>query len=129
MHVQVLEWSALLKIIDAKKAQRQFDAVIIGWSLGIDPDSYSIWHSSQYPGGLNLVGYNYLIGYQLPVKLSRLGRYPVKVYSGKFNPALIGKYRFDLVVWNRWSKDEVTMYGYVKSDFPFQPPYYGRRHP
>jgi peptide/nickel transport system substrate-binding protein len=37
---------------------RDFDAVIVGWSLGADPDGYSIWHSSQIPPpGFNSVGY------------------------------------------------------------------------
>ena len=58
MDIRVLEWSALLKVINAKKDPKDFDAVIIGWSLGVDPDSYSIWHSSQYPAGLNFVAYN-----------------------------------------------------------------------
>ena len=31
---------------------------IIGWGLGIDPDAYSIWHSSQYPQGFNYMGYS-----------------------------------------------------------------------
>ena len=35
-----------------------YDAVIIGWSLGTDPDAYSIWHSSQLKGGFDFVGYN-----------------------------------------------------------------------
>jgi peptide/nickel transport system substrate-binding protein len=35
-----------------------FDAVIIGWSLDVDPDPYSIWHSSQTgTGKFNFVGY------------------------------------------------------------------------
>ncbi len=58
MNVRVLEWSALLKVINARKDPKDFDAVLIGWSTGVDPDSYSIWHSSQYPGGLNFIGYN-----------------------------------------------------------------------
>jgi peptide/nickel transport system substrate-binding protein len=58
MNIRVLEWSALLKVINAKKDPKDFDAVLIGWSTGIDPDSYSIWHSSQYPAGLNFIGYN-----------------------------------------------------------------------
>ena len=36
---------------------KKYDALIIGWSLGVDPDDYSIWHSSQYPAGLNFIGY------------------------------------------------------------------------
>jgi peptide/nickel transport system substrate-binding protein len=57
MNIRVLEWSALLKVINARKDPKDFEAVIIGWSTGVDPDSYSIWHSSQYPGGLNFIGY------------------------------------------------------------------------
>ncbi len=56
--VRVMEWSALLKIVNAPKDPKEFDAVIIGWSLGLDPDAYSIWHSSQYPKGFNFVKYN-----------------------------------------------------------------------
>jgi peptide/nickel transport system substrate-binding protein len=55
--VRVMEWSALLKIINAPKDPKDFEAVIIGWSLGIDPDAYSIWHSSQYPKGFNFIKY------------------------------------------------------------------------
>ncbi|KAF0132469.1 MAG: peptide/nickel transport system substrate-binding protein, partial [Candidatus Saganbacteria bacterium] len=58
MNIRVLEWSALLKIINNPKPPKDFDAVIIGWSLGIDPDSFSIWHSSQYPNGLNFIKYS-----------------------------------------------------------------------
>ena len=57
VNVRVMEWSAMLKILNANKDPKTFDAVIIGWSLGIDPDQYSIWHSSQYPAGLNFVKY------------------------------------------------------------------------
>lgn len=58
VNVRVLEWSALLKVINAPKDPKDFEAVIIGWSLGLDPDAYSIWHSSQYPRGFNFVKYN-----------------------------------------------------------------------
>jgi peptide/nickel transport system substrate-binding protein len=55
--IRVLEWSALLKIVNAPKAPKDFEAVIMGWSLGLDPDAYSIWHSSQYPRGFNMINY------------------------------------------------------------------------
>jgi peptide/nickel transport system substrate-binding protein len=35
-----------------------FDAVILGWALGNDPDPYGIWHSSQIGSGNNFVGFN-----------------------------------------------------------------------
>jgi len=58
MNIRVMEWSAMLKIVDSPKDPKDFDAVIIGWSLGVDPDARSIWHSDQYPRGLNFIGYD-----------------------------------------------------------------------
>lgn len=68
--IRILEWSALLKIINAPKGPKDFEAIIMGWSLGLDPDAYSIWHSSQYPRGFNFIDYdNAKVD-----KLLRLGR-------------------------------------------------------
>ena len=58
MHIRVMEWSAMLKIVNAAKDPKDFDAVIMGWSLGLDPDGWSIWHSTEYPRGLNFIGYD-----------------------------------------------------------------------
>lgn len=42
--IRIIEWSTFIhKFIDV----RQFEAIILGWSLTADPDAYSIWHSSQ----------------------------------------------------------------------------------
>ncbi len=51
----LLEWSVFLeKHVD----QGDFDALILGWSMGIDPDLYQIWHSSQSnPYQLNFVAF------------------------------------------------------------------------
>ncbi len=57
VQIQLLEWSSFIKIVNANKTPKDYDAVILGWSLGLDPDSYSIWHSSQYPRGFNFIGY------------------------------------------------------------------------
>ncbi len=44
VEIRVLEWSAFInEFID----KRRFEAVILGWSIGIDPDQYDIWHSSK----------------------------------------------------------------------------------
>ncbi len=56
--IQLLEWSSFLKIVNATDTPKAYDAVILGWSLGLDPDAYAIWHSSQYPKGFNFIGYN-----------------------------------------------------------------------
>ncbi len=44
VRIRLVEWSAFIgNFID----KRNFDAVILGWSLSPEPDQYSIWHSSQ----------------------------------------------------------------------------------
>ncbi|MCW8129095.1 MAG: peptide-binding protein [Planctomycetota bacterium] len=41
-----IEWSVFLD----KIKKRDFDAIMLGWSLGWDPDPYQLWHSSQTAG-------------------------------------------------------------------------------
>ncbi len=54
-NTQIFEWAVFLKdFVNALK----YDALVLGWSMGIDPDLYQIWHSSQAgPQQLNFVGY------------------------------------------------------------------------
>lgn len=53
--VQIIEWSSFLSNYVDKK---NFDAVVMGWQLTLDPDQYSIWHSSQTKDGeFNFIGY------------------------------------------------------------------------
>jgi ABC-type transport system substrate-binding protein len=55
-NTQVFEWAVFLKDF---VNSGHFDAIILGWSMSIDPDLYQIWHSSQGgPNQLNFVGYN-----------------------------------------------------------------------
>ncbi|MFT4572643.1 MAG: peptide/nickel transport system substrate-binding protein [Hyphomicrobiaceae bacterium] len=44
VEVRVLEWSAFINDFVDK---RNFDALVLGWSLSLDPDQYDIWHSSK----------------------------------------------------------------------------------
>ncbi len=54
--VEIYEWAVLLKRFVGKG---EFDAIVLGWSLGYDFDQYAIWHSSQtHPEELNFLGYN-----------------------------------------------------------------------
>ena len=54
-NTQLFEWAVFLKdFVNTLK----YDALVLGWSMGIDPDLYQIWHSSQAgPKQLNFVGY------------------------------------------------------------------------
>lgn len=53
--VEAYEWAVFLRNFVNKG---EFDAVVLGWALGLDYDQYQIWHSSQTnPEQLNMVGY------------------------------------------------------------------------
>jgi len=53
--IRILEWAALLK---EHVKKRNFDAMILGWGTGADPDQYVVWHSSQTgPDELNHISY------------------------------------------------------------------------
>jgi ABC-type transport system substrate-binding protein len=56
VRTDLVEWSVFIK---ERVNRLDFDAVVLGWSMGIDPDLYQIWHSSQSgPHQLNFVGYS-----------------------------------------------------------------------
>jgi peptide/nickel transport system substrate-binding protein len=53
--IQVIEWASFLKEYIKKK---RFEAIILGWGIGLDPDQYEVWHSSKSgPDDLNRIGY------------------------------------------------------------------------
>jgi peptide/nickel transport system substrate-binding protein len=56
VQIRAIEWASF---ISRFIKTGDFDAVVLGWSLSLDPDQFSIWHSSQnQPGQFNFIGYN-----------------------------------------------------------------------
>ncbi|HXH72248.1 MAG TPA: peptide-binding protein [Mariprofundaceae bacterium] len=56
VRIRLVEWSAFIENFINK---RDFDAVILGWSLSPEPDQYNIWHSSQTgPREFNFLSYS-----------------------------------------------------------------------
>ena len=54
--IRVIEWASF---VNRFIKTGEFQAVVLGWSLSLDPDQYSIWHSSQQgPGQFNFIGYS-----------------------------------------------------------------------
>ncbi len=54
--LRVMEWQAFLNTV---VFPREFDTVLLGWSLSLSPDPYLLWHSdSDKPGGFNFIGYH-----------------------------------------------------------------------
>ncbi len=52
-----LEWSVF---IQERVNRHDFDAIILGWSMSVEPDLYQIFHSSQRdPHELNFVGFDH----------------------------------------------------------------------
>jgi len=55
VEIRVIEWASFLKEYIKK---RRFDAIVLGWGIGIDPDQYEVWHSSKMgPDELNHISY------------------------------------------------------------------------
>lgn len=56
VELRALEWSTFInQFID----KRRFEAVVLGWSIGLDSDQYDIWHSSKTKEKeFNFVTYN-----------------------------------------------------------------------
>ena len=56
VRTDTLEWSVFLQ---ERVNKLDFDALVLGWTMGIEPDLYQIWHSSQTdPYELNFVGFD-----------------------------------------------------------------------
>ncbi len=54
MSIRPLEWALFTRMLD----DRNFDAVIMGWSLPVEADPYQVWHSSQIEKGSNFIGFS-----------------------------------------------------------------------
>ena len=57
MKIQLMEWSSFVAKLNENAHPKSFEVVMLGWQLGIDPAPYFVWHSTEYPIGFNLNGY------------------------------------------------------------------------
>lgn len=53
VRIRTVEWAAFLNQF---VTPGYFDAVILGWTIPVDPDGFDVWHSSRI-GGLNFISY------------------------------------------------------------------------
>lgn len=54
MEIKFLEWNSFMKTLES----RNFEAVHLAWTTGVEWDPKQIWHSSSaVPGGSNRIGY------------------------------------------------------------------------
>lgn len=69
VRTDVLEWAVF---IQERVNKNDFDALVLGWSMGIDPDLFQIWHSSQTrPGQLNFAGFRNAQADELILRIRR----------------------------------------------------------
>jgi peptide/nickel transport system substrate-binding protein len=52
---KIVEWSAF---INDNVLAKKFDAIILGWSLGVDPDPSGIFHTKEIAEGMNFISYS-----------------------------------------------------------------------
>lgn len=53
--LRIMEWQAFLNMV---VFPREFETVLLGWSLSLTPDPYLLWHSdNDKPGAFNFIGY------------------------------------------------------------------------
>ena len=67
VRTDLLEWAVF---IQERVNKLDFDALVLGWLMGIEPDLYQIWHSSQIgPYQLNFVGFRSKEADELIIKI------------------------------------------------------------
>ena len=98
----IVEWSVFLgKHVNTGN----FDALILGWSMGIDPDLYQIWHSSQTnPQQLNFVGFKNNEADDLIVKIRQEYDFDKQVqYSHQLHRIIADEQPYTFLYVGKWT--------------------------
>lgn len=102
VHTDLLEWSVF---IQERINKADFDAVILGWQLGIEPDLYQIWHSSQtHPYQLNFIGFKNKEADDLIIKIRREYNHKQQVeYCHRFHALIAKEQPYTFLYVGRWT--------------------------
>jgi len=97
-----IEWSVFIKNL---VNQLDFDALILGWSMGIDPDLYQIWHSSQTGKyQLNFAGFANSEADDLIVKIRREYDHSQQVaYCHRLHDIIAAEQPYTFLYVGRWT--------------------------
>lgn len=102
VETDLLEWSVFVqKRIDLD----DFDAVILGWSMGIEPDLFQIWHSSQtHHYQLNFVGFKNKEADELILKIRREYDHQKQVaYCHRLHEIIAREQPYTFLYVSRWT--------------------------
>lgn len=102
VRTDVLEWSVF---IQERVNKMDFDALILGWSMGIEPDLYQIWHSSQTnPHQLNFVAFENAEADDLIVKIRREYDHDRQVaYCHRLHEIIASEQPYTFLFVGRWT--------------------------
>jgi len=102
VRTDLLEWSVF---IQERVNKLDFDALVLGWSMGIDPDLYQIWHSSQTGlNQLNFVGFQNQEADELIIKIRQEYNYDRQVeYCRRLHEIIAHEQPYTFLFVGKWT--------------------------
>jgi ABC-type transport system substrate-binding protein len=102
VRTDLLEWSVF---IQERVDKADFDALILGWQMGIEPDLYQIWHSSQTnPHQLNFVGFKNTEADNLIIKIRQEYNHDRQVaYSHRLHEIIAREQPYTFLYVSKWT--------------------------
>ena len=102
VRTDILEWAVF---IQERVDKADFDALILGWQMPIEPDLYQIWHSSQtHPHQLNFVGFKNEEADDLIVKIRQEYDHDKQVeYSHRLHEIIAREQPYTFLYVGKWT--------------------------
>jgi ABC-type transport system substrate-binding protein len=102
VRTDLLEWSVF---IQERINKLDFDAVVLGWVMPIEPDLYQVWHSSQAnPYQLNFVGFRNEAADELIIRIRQEYDHDAQVrYSHKLHKIIYDEQPYTFLYVRRWT--------------------------
>ena len=102
VRTDLLEWSVF---IQERVNKADFDALILGWQMGIEPDLYQIWHSSQtHPYQLNFVNFKNKDADDLIIKIRQEYNHNRQVeYSRRLHEIIAKEQPYTFLYVGKWT--------------------------
>ena len=102
VRTDLLEWSVF---IQERIDKLDFDAVVLGWIMSIEPDLYQIWHSSQtHPYQLNFVGFKNKEADELIIKIRQDYDHATQVvYAHRLHKIIYDEQPYTFLYVSKWT--------------------------
>jgi len=102
VRTDVLEWSVF---IEERVDKADFDAMILGWVMSVDPDPFQIWHSSQTNHyQLNFVGFKNQQADDLIIKIRQEYNHDKRVrYCHQFHEIIAREQPYTFLFVRKWT--------------------------